>query len=374
MNTNGGGPESTGGKDQESRRHPLGRLTGAELVGVLTRVFSVHALLVVTIVLVVVFAILLPNTFLTPLTARAIVYDKSTVALLAIGEMIVIASGNFDLSVGYGIGTTYILVIVLQVHQHFSWEMAVATTLAAGAAIGLVNGVLVHYAKIDSFIATLGTGSVLYGFSEWYTNGAQIVGFGLPDAFKSLNGAIIAGVPVPVFYVVVVAVVVWIAFEFLPIGRYLYALGSNPKAAELTGIPRGRYVIGAFVASGLIVGISGVLLGSELQVAQTNVGADYLLPAFVGPLLGSTTIRPGRVNVWGTIVAVLVLAVGIAGIQQMGGAFFAEPLFNGVTLLLAVGLAGYAARRSVRAQARRGEATRRLEQAAKRVEESTEVS
>jgi ribose transport system permease protein len=111
-----------------------------------------------------------------------------------------------------------------------------------------------------------------------------------------------------------------------------------------------------------MVGLAGVLLGSELQIAQSNVGPEYLLPAFVGPLLGSTTIRPGRVNVWGTLVAVLVLAVGIAGVQQIGGSFFVEPLFNGVTLLAAVGLAGYAARRSVLARTRRGEAAQRRDE------------
>jgi ribose transport system permease protein len=328
----------------------------AELGNTAVHIFSVHALLIVTLLLIAVFAILLPNTFLTPLTGRAIVYDKSVVALLALAEMIVIASGNFDLSVGYGIGATYILVIVLQVHQQLPWELAVLGALLAGAAIGALNGFLVYYLKIDSFIATLGSGSVLYGFSQWYTNGAQIVGSHLPQAFQNINGAIIFGVPVPILYVLAVAALIWVAFEFLPVGRYLYALGSNPRAAELTGIPRGRYVIGAYIAAGLLVGFAGVLLGSELQVAQSNVGGDYLLPAFVGPLLGSTTIRPGRVNVWGTLVAVLVLAVGIAGIQQLGGSFFAEPLFNGITLLVAVGLAGYASRRSVRSQARRNQA------------------
>jgi ribose transport system permease protein len=333
----------------------------AELGNAAVRIFSVHALLIVTLLLIAVFAILLPNTFLTPLTGRAIVYDKSVVALLALAEMIVIASGNFDLSVGYGIGATYILVIVLQVHQQLPWELAVLGALLAGAAIGAFNGFLVYYLKIDSFIATLGSGSVLYGLSQWYTNGAQIVGSNLPLAFQNINGAIIFGVPVPIIYVLVVAVMIWVAFEFLPVGRYLYALGSNPRAAELTGIPRGRYVIGAYIAAGLLVGFAGVLLGSELQVAQSNVGGDYLLPAFVGPLLGSTTIRPGRVNVWGTLIAVLILAVGIAGIQQLGGSFFAEPLFNGITLLVAVGLAGYASRRSVRSQARNNNAVKRSE-------------
>lgn len=315
----------------------------------ISQLVSVHGLLILTILLIAVFSILLPDTFPTPLTVRAILLDKSTVALLALGEMIVISCGQFDLSVGYGLGATSIIAIMLQVRPpYLPWEVAVLVALASGAAIGLVNGLLVHFAKIDSFIATLGVGTALYGFSNWYTNGEQVIGhFALP--FQLINGATVFSIPAPAIYVAVIAVVLWLSFEFLPVGRYLYALGSNARAAELTGIPRGRYLVGAFVASGVLTAIAGVSLASELQVAQSNVGPEYLLPAFVGALLGATTVRPGRVNVWGTIIAVLILAVGISGIQQLGGSFFVEPLFNGVTLIVAVGLAGYAARRRLRA-------------------------
>jgi ribose transport system permease protein len=113
----------------------------------------------------------------------------------------------------------------------------------------------------------------------------------------------------------------------------------------LNGIPTRRFVIGAFVASGLIGALAGIVLAARLRIGQASVGLEYLLPALVGAFLGSTTIRPGRVNVWGTIAGVAILAVGISGIQQLGGAFYVEPLFNGVTLLLAIGLAGYAQRK-----------------------------
>jgi ribose transport system permease protein len=100
-----------------------------------------------------------------------------------------------------------------------------------------------------------------------------------------------------------------------------------------------------FVASGLVCAFTGCVLASKLQIGQANVGLDYLLPALVGAFLGSTTIKPGRVNVWGTVVGVLILAVGISGIQQLGGEFFIEPMFNGTTLVIAIGLAGFAQRR-----------------------------
>jgi ribose transport system permease protein len=101
----------------------------------------------------------------------------------------------------------------------------------------------------------------------------------------------------------------------------------------------------AFAASGLITAFAGVVLGAKLQIGQSNVGPPYLLPSFVGALLGSTAFRVARVNVWGTIVAVILLSIGIAGIEQLGSSFYVEPLFNGTTLLIAVGLAGLTSRR-----------------------------
>jgi len=129
------------------------------------------------------------------------------------------------------------------------------------------------------------------------------------------------------------------------VGRYLYAIGASPKAAALNGIPVRKYVMGSFIASGLFTALAGILLAAKLRIGQASVGLEYLLPALVGAFLGSTTIKPGRVNVWGTMVGIIILAVGISGIQQFGGSFWVEPMFNGVTLLIAIGIAGYAQRR-----------------------------
>ena len=128
-------------------------------------------------------------------------------------------------------------------------------------------------------------------------------------------------------------------FEYLPLGRYLYVLGASPRAAELNGISAKRYVTLGFVAAGTLAAFAGVVLQSQLQVGQSSVGQEYLLPAFTAALLGATSIRPGRVNVWGTVLAVAVLAVTVAGLNQLGAPFFVEPLFNGSMLILAVGLA-----------------------------------
>ena len=107
-------------------------------------------------------------------------------------------------------------------------------------------------------------------------------------------------------------------------------------------------MITAFVTSGLIASIAGIIFAAQIQAANSSTGPEFLLPAFVGALLGATSVRPGRVNVWGTITAVLVLGVGLSGLTQAGARFYVEPLFNGLTLAIAVGAAGYAARRQLR--------------------------
>lgn len=325
----------------EPTRSELAGLTASQKIA---RYIPVYGLVILTVLLIVLFSILLPATFPTLLNLRSIVSDKAIIALLSLAAMIPMASGRIDLTVGYGIVLWHILAISLQTMFGVPWPVAVAIVLALGAVTGFLNGLLVEVARIDSFIATLGTGTILYALALWHTGGRQVVGV-LPEGFYALNGTMVLGLPITGFYVLLLAGALWIILEYLPIGRYVYAIGANPKAAALNGIPVRRFVIGAFVSSGTLAALAGVLLASKLRIGQASVGLEYLLPALVGAFLGSTTIKPGRVNVWGTMTGVIILAVGISGIQQTGGSFFVEPLFNGVTLLVAIGIAGYAQRK-----------------------------
>ena len=323
--------------------------TKAELQGLpfskkLMRFLPVYGLVILMVFLIGLFSVLLPNTFPTMLNLRSIVSDKAIIALLSLGAMIPMAAGRIDLTVGYGIVLWHVLAISLQTMIGLPWPLAVMVVLALGAFTGFLNGLLVEVAKIDSFIATLGTGTVLYALALWHTGGRQMVGL-LPDGFYALNNTFVFGLPITGYYLLAITVVMWVVLEYTPVGRYLYAIGANQRAAQLNGIPTRKYVIGAFVASGMMTALAGVLLAAKLRIGQASVGLEFLLPALVGAFLGSTTIKPGRVNVWGTIVGVTILAVGISGIQQFGGSFWVEPLFNGVTLLIAIGIAGYAQRK-----------------------------
>ena len=325
----------------EPTRDELARLSTAKR---LLRLAPVYGLVILTVFLIVLFSLLLPNTFPTLLNLRAILSDKAIIALLSLAAMIPMVAGRIDLTVGYGIVLWHILAISFQINYGMSWPVAVLLVIALGVVTGVFNGILVEVAKIDAFIATLGTGTVLYAIALWHSGGRQVVGE-LDPNFYLLSGSWVFGLPITAYYVAVITVIMWVILEYTPVGRYLYAIGANQRAAELNGIPTRKFVLAAFVASGTLSAIAGVLLASKLRIGQASVGLEFLLPALVGAFLGSTTIKPGRVNVWGTIIGVTILAVGISGIQQFGGSFWVEPLFNGATLLIAIGIAGYAQRK-----------------------------
>ncbi len=170
----------------------------------MVRLLPVYGLVILTVFLIVLFSVLLPNTFPTLLNLRSIISDKAIILILSLGVMIPMSAGRIDLTVGYGIVLWHILAISLQTMYGFSWPLAVLTVLLLGAFMGMLNGLLVEVAKIDSFIATLGTGTVLYALALWHSGGRQIVGV-VPDNFYALNTTMVFGLPITGYYVIVIA-------------------------------------------------------------------------------------------------------------------------------------------------------------------------
>ena len=331
--------------------------TRAELAGLpagerFRRHLPVYGLPIIGILLIALFSFLFPDTFPTLANANALIDNKAIIALLSLAVLAPMAAGKIDLTIGFGIVLWHILVISLQLNYGMPWQLAVLVVLLLGAGLGLLNALLVEFAQIDAFVATLGTGTITYAIALWYTGGRQVVGE-LPAGFYAIDATHIGGLPISALYVLVLSVALWIVFDYLPLGRFIYAIGANPRAAALNGIPVRRYVTLSFVCSGVMTAFAGIVLASQLQIGQASVGLDFLLPALVGVFLGSTTIKPGRVNVWGTLVGVMVLAVGISGIQQLGADFYVEPLFNGVTLIGSIGIAGFAQRKRIGSIARK---------------------
>ena len=306
-----------------------------------------YGLAALAVALLVFFSIAERDSFATLDNYRAILDNQTIVVLLAFAAMVPLIVGRFDLSVAAVLSISHVFAVGLIVKQGWSPWAAVGVTLLIAIAIGLVNGILVVALRVDAFVATLGTSSVVGGIALAYTSGKTIFGK-VPRSFTDLARGRLGGVPHPVILVAVVAVIVGVVLAALPVGRRMYATGGNERAARLTGIATNRYVIGAFVTSSLLAGLAGVVLGSRLGTASPSTGGSLLLPAFAGAFLGATTVRPGRFNVAGTILAVYTLAIAVAGLQQMGAPVWFEPVFNGAALVLAVAASQWALRQRQR--------------------------
>jgi hypothetical protein len=204
----------------------------------LRRYLPVYGLPIIGLLLIILFSAIFPHTFPTLANVSAMIDNKAIIALLSLAVLAPMAAGKIDLTIGFGIVLWHILVISLQLNYNIPWELAVVIVLACGGALGLINALLVEFAQIDAFVATLGTGTVTYAIALWYTGGQQVVGV-LPDGFDAIDGTHILGLPISTLYVLGLSVCLWLAFEYLPIGRFIYAIGANPRAAALNGIPVG---------------------------------------------------------------------------------------------------------------------------------------
>ena len=299
--------------------------------------------------LVIVFSLLRPDTFLTYFNIRSILSNKSVQLLVALSVFIPMVANQFDLSAGFNVGISQVLAIGLQ-GQGWPWPLAVVAGAAASAPlVGLVERTADHAGQ-DRFLHR-------HARHRHDPLRAQRLVHRRPAGararcrreFLAISGSVWIVPGAGDLRARSSSVVLWIVFEYLPLGRYLYVLGASPRAAELNGISaqalRHRWPSSRPERS---PPSPGIVLQSQLQVGQSSVGQEYLLPAFTAALLGATSVRPGRVNVWGTVLAVAVLAVTVAGLNQLGAPFFVEPLFNGAMLILAVGLAVQAAQRRQR--------------------------
>ncbi|MFN6118033.1 MAG: ABC transporter permease [Actinomycetes bacterium] len=287
----------------------------------------------------IVFSLWIPDTWTMWLTHRSVLNQNAILMVVALGLLVPLAAGVFDLSIGATISASSVTVAWAMVEAQWSVPAAIAAALVLGVAVGAVNGLLVVKIKIDSFIATLAMSSVLTAYSVWRSNNRSILGF--PESFKNLATEFAWGVNKTVVVALVVAVGFWYVFEHTAAGRYLFATGGAREAARLAGVQTDRYVWGSLVASSTFSALGGVLLAAQFGSTQAQSGAPYLLPAFAAAFLGATQFKR-RFNVWGALLAVIVLQSGVKGLQLAGvGTTWIESLFFGVALAVAVGFSTF---------------------------------
>ncbi len=300
--------------------------------------------LYVLLLLVVAFSIWMPDTFATTRTLRSVADEQAITAIVSLALVVPLAAGVFDLSVAALLGFSVCVVAWLQSHGCPA-ALSVLVALATGAFIGAVNGFVVIRLKVNSFIATLGMSSILAAAAYYITDGQPIVS-GISETYQSFARNDLFGVPLPVCYLITIALVLWLLLEYTPLGRLFYATGGNPQAARLAGVRVDRMTFYSLVMSGFLAALAAVILTAKLGTGSAEVGPPYLLPAFSAAFLGATQIKAGRVNVFGTLVAVYLLAVGVKGLQLRGAPVYVDDLFNGTALIIAVALAARSTRRA----------------------------
>jgi ribose transport system permease protein len=242
--------------------------------------------------------------------------------------------GEFDLSIGNMLGFLTMLGAFLG-GQGYDARVVIPVMILGGVAAGVINGFLTVYFQISSFIATLGTGILLSGFTMGLSGG-QVLFDGIPPIVLSIGQGHFLGLGITVWLTGVLAIVLVYVLEQTPFGRKLYAIGGSERVAFLAGIRTGLLKILAFGIAGLLVGIGAIFALGQNGAANAGFGPDLLLPAYAAAFLGVTTYRPGYYNIPGAVIAIILMAVGFNGLNLLGAPFWVEPIFNGGVLIIAV--------------------------------------
>lgn len=312
--------------------------------------------LYVWLAMLIVFAFWVPETFFTATNLKVVLAGQAVTAILALGLTVALAAGALDLAASATLGFCGMVASLLMVDEGLGTAETVVAGLGAGLLVGVVNSCLVSGLGISSIIATLGMSSVMAGLVIAFSGNQQVVG--LDQSFLDLGTSTILGIALPVWIMVAVALVTWFVLEHTAAGRYTFATGSGPEAARLSGVRTWRYVSGALIVSAVLAALAGILATARIGAGDPSLGPAYLLPAFAAAFLGSTQIVPGRFNAWGTVAAVYVIATGVQGLQLAGAPTWLPSVFNGVALLLAVGLTTARAQFRGRSRFRRGGSAR----------------
>jgi ribose transport system permease protein len=284
-----------------------------------------------------IFAVLAPNAFPTFSNLLNVLNQASLTMIIAGGLTVAVVVGELDLSIGFAASYAGVLVTGLIANQGVPVLLAILLVLGCGGLIGVVNGLVVTKMRVNSVIATLGIGTILVGLNFAYSTGAPIAA-GVPDSFTQIALGRICGVPNNVLLTAGLVTVLWILVERTPVGQSIQAVGANPVAARLCGIRVGRIKILGFIIAGVCASLTGILLASSLGSGTTGAADSYLLAAFAAVFLGSATLRDGEFHILGTCIGVLIIAIGFNGLAIFGAATFYQYFFQGVILILAVGL------------------------------------
>lgn len=272
--------------------------------------------------------------FLTLKNIQNIISQSSCVAVVAIGASMVILTGGIDLSSGSVIGFVGIFA-ALFIKNGFPIPVAFLIGIAAGALLGLLNGIMISYGKVPAFIATLGSMNVARGLA-YLTNGGKSI-TGLPIPLADIMGTkIFGGTPISILYVIVLYAIIFFLMTYTRFGRRVYALGGNVNAAKLSGVRVKRLEVGVYVLAGVFSAIAGLMLLSRLFVADPNTGSGYEMNAIASCVIGGISLSGGKGKILNTFVGALILGMLTCGLQILNISVHWQTIISGLVIVGAV--------------------------------------
>ncbi len=272
--------------------------------------------------------------FLTVDNLFAIGLQMAVVAIMAIGQMMIIISAGIDLSVGSvmalsGVGTTMLMAQQLPIFP------AILIGLFIGALCGALAGALIAWGHIPPFIATLGIMGIARGIALLVTKGVPV--FGLPEKFNFLGGGRVFGVlPVPVLFVIVLAVIFHIFLTRTVFGRHIFALGSNPEAARLSGVDVAMKLFKLYIINGVLCGFAGIVMASRLSTGQPTAGTGYELDVIAACVIGGASLSGGEGTILGAMTGALIMGVLRNGCNLLNISAFWQQIAIGAIIIIAV--------------------------------------
>ena len=286
--------------------------------------------------LVIVVALLSPS-FLTVNNILNVLRQTSVNAIIAAGMTFVILTGGIDLSVGSILGFSG-AVAAYSIASGQNIVIAVLLALVVGTGIGIINGVVISKGKLQPFIATLASMTILRGATLVFTDGKPITigSEGVALAFGKIGGGSIIGIPTPALMMIAVFVVCYYILSQTKIGRYTYALGGNEEATKLSGLDTDKIKIFAYTVSGILAAVAGIIITSRLFSAQPNAGDGYELDAIAAVVLGGTSLAGGKGKITGTIIGALIIGILSNALNLLDVSSYFQMIAKGIVILIAV--------------------------------------
>lgn len=303
------------------------------------------AVIGVWILMIALFGILTPDTFLTEGTFGTIFGSQQALVFLAAALLCTIIVGEFvDMSLASNFGLAAILVPVLNVNHGWNVWLAALVAIAISTLVGAVNGLLVVKVGVNTIVVTLGMGTFLLGIAMWSSNLVPVSG--LPASFSKIALTPFLGLPISFYLGVLLMLGFAYVLQFTPLGRNMRFVGESREVSRLAGVRVSRVRQGAFVVGGLIAGVGGVLAAAATGGFDPSVSHSYLLPMFAATFLGTAILQVGKFNPLGTLIAVYFLATGVLGLQLLGGSSWVSSVFYGGVLVIAVTISTVLSNRS----------------------------